>query len=124
VTPGSGPQARSTGVYAAGDREPPGTTPRVRVITQLAAGVVLGLAFYTYPSIRFLYPVVALFSLYVMLRDRVNAGTYFRRALVIAVVALLVFAPLGIYFLQHPAAFFTRSDQVSVWATRPGHAVA
>jgi len=58
-----------------------------------------------------------------MLRDRVNAGTYFRRALVIAAVALLVFAPLGFYFLQHPAAFFTRSDQVSVWATRPGHAV-
>ena len=101
----------------------PGTTPRVRVITQLAAGVVLGLAFYTYPSIRFLYPVVALFCLFIMLRERVNAGTYFRRALVIAAVALLVFAPLGFYFLQHPAAFFTRSDQVSVWATRPGHAV-
>jgi 4-amino-4-deoxy-L-arabinose transferase-like glycosyltransferase len=101
----------------------PGTRPRVQVVTHLAAGVVLGLAFYTYPSIRFLYPVVALFCLFVMLRERVNAGTYFRRALVIAAVALLVFAPLGLYFLQHPAAFFTRSDQVSVWATRPGHAV-
>jgi len=117
--------SRSEGGHAAGERAASSrnTSPRVLLLTQVAAGVVLGLAFYTYPSIRFLYPVVALFTLFVIARDRLNAPTIFRRTLLIAVVSLLVFAPLGIYFVQHPAAFFTRSDQVSVWVTRPGHVV-
>ena len=90
-------------------------------IAQLACGIVLGFGFYTYPSIRFLYPVVALFILYVMWRERTHARMLFMRVLPIAVIALLVFAPLAIYYVQHPSAFFTRADQVSVWATQPGH---
>ena len=40
----------------------------------VVSGIVLGLGFYTYPSIRFLYPVVALFVLYLMWRDRARAN--------------------------------------------------
>ncbi|MEP7199369.1 MAG: glycosyltransferase family 39 protein, partial [Chloroflexota bacterium] len=85
-----------------------------RLPSAVACGLVLGLGFYTYPSIRFLYPVVALLVVFVMWRDRARAKTYFVHALLMAVIALLVFAPLGVYYWQHPGAFFTRSDQVSV----------
>lgn len=84
-----------------------------------AAGLVLGLGFYTYPSIRFLYPVVALFVLFVIWRNRAHWKSYGWRALIIASVALLVFTPLGLYYLQNPESFFTRSNQVGIWVTQP-----
>ncbi len=83
-----------------------------------ACGVVLGLGAYTYPSIRFLYPVVALFFAFMLWRERPHWRAHLTRALVIAAVALIVFAPLGIYYVQHPDAFFTRQNQVGVWVTQ------
>ncbi len=89
--------------------------------SSLVAGVVLGLGLYTYPSIRFLYPVVAAYVIFLMLLDRTHIKEYFLRATTMAVIALLVFAPLGVYYVQHPDAFFTRAEQVSVFATRPNN---
>ncbi|MBI5877916.1 MAG: phospholipid carrier-dependent glycosyltransferase [Chloroflexi bacterium] len=89
-------------------------------IWPVSTGIVLGVGFYTYPSIRFMYIIVALYVLLVLWRDRAQWRRPFARASVAAVVAALVFAPLAFYYVQHPAAFFTRSDQVAVWATRPG----
>ena len=94
-------------------------SPRAMLWTVLA-GLTLGLGFYTYPSIRFLYPVVALFILFSMWRDRPEWRSHLARAASIGLLALIVFAPLGAYYVQHPDAFFTRQNQVGIWVTQPG----
>lgn len=79
----------------------------------LAGGALLGLALYGYMAARVL-PLVALsWGLAVLITARGNN----RRRLALdlslaALAALLVFAPLGRYFLQHPDSFSQRAGQV------------
>ena len=83
------------------------------------AGAFTALAAYTYLAAR-LFPVpLALFWLALLL------GAWRARRLrpvalgfgVFTLAALVVFAPLGLYFLQHPEDFFNRAGQV---VPRPG----
>lgn len=96
----------------------------------IAAGVLSGLALYTYPSARFLPVLAAIFGGYGWLRwwlgVRAMRPTARRRswrtlveewrgpALIWAGTAMLTAAPLGLYFLLHPADFVQRTGQVSV----------
>jgi 4-amino-4-deoxy-L-arabinose transferase-like glycosyltransferase len=87
--------------------------PRSTLYT-LLAGVTLGFSAYTYPSIRFLYPAVMLFVVFLMVRDRAHWRVYLMRATLIACIALLIFAPLGFHYLRHPDDFFRRAEQTAV----------
>ncbi len=79
----------------------------------IIAGALIGLNLYTYLAAR-LFPVaIALIFLYIVLFDR---GQRRERSLqfgLLVLAAASVFAPLGIYFLNHPAAFLTRIQQVA-----------
>ncbi len=84
----------------------------------LAAGSLLGLTAYTYLAAR-LFPIPLALALGFLLLNTPR-GLLKQRLLQFAVVlavALLVFSPLGIYFLGHPDAFATRIRQVasSTW---------
>lgn len=77
-------------------------------------GAFLGLTGYTYLAVR-LFPLPLALALgWLLLRtrreERLRRMGQFALALL---VALIVFAPLGLYFLRNPAAFTTRIAQVA-----------
>ncbi|HLF26044.1 MAG TPA: hypothetical protein VJG32_06895 [Anaerolineae bacterium] len=79
------------------------------------AGLLAGLAQYTYPTARFLPVLMLLIGLIDFWTAARGAG---RRAvglnyLLLFVVAALIFAPLGAYFLQNPEWFFARAQQTT-----------
>ncbi|MBI5876340.1 MAG: hypothetical protein HZB53_01715 [Chloroflexi bacterium] len=89
----------------------------------LACGVLLGLSIYAHPAARFI-PVIVVFwyawtwwlgadsPLKHFAPDR--AWPLLRDLLIIAVVSLVVFLPLGIYFLQNPDAFVGHPTVVAI----------
>lgn len=78
------------------------------------AGAALGLSLYTHPSARFLPIVVALYVSYRWLGDARLIRREWPRLGLLTVCAGLVFAPLGVFFVQHPDLFFYRAGQASV----------
>ncbi len=80
----------------------------------VAAGVCLGLTGYTYLAAR-LFPLpLAITGIWLLAR---TASPRRRRLLArtasVLGVAVIVFAPLGMFFLRHPDAFTTRISQVA-----------
>jgi hypothetical protein len=107
------------------------TSPRPHTDFVLA-GIFTGLAAYTYLAAR-LFPIpiaIALLSFLIVEFRKLRAVTLapsHPRSLaplllnytVFALAALLVFAPLGLYFVQHPETFLVRANQLT---PRPGEA--
>jgi hypothetical protein len=85
-----------------------------------AAGAVTGLTAYTYLAAR-LFPIPVAAALVVFLfvpvgtrhAVPVRRTTRLRNLLLFGLAALVVFAPLGIYFLRHPGAFSVRIQQIA-----------
>ncbi len=79
-----------------------------------ACGFFLGLSMYTYQSAR-AFPALVLFGSVCVWRSR---RSFSRRDLLnlalIVAIALIVFAPLGYYFLTHPGSFSQRVEQTLV----------
>jgi hypothetical protein len=83
-----------------------------RKVLMVLGGAFVGGILYTYLAAR-LFPVtVAAFFLYTLLVDRKRFLCRLKSLLLAALVALLVFAPLGAHFLAHPHDFWERADQV------------
>ena len=79
----------------------------------ILAGALVGLNLYTYLAAR-LFPVaIAAIFLFLIALDRGQRRRRFAQFFVVTGVALLVFAPLGLYFLNNPSAFLTRIQQVA-----------
>jgi hypothetical protein len=74
-------------------------------------GALLGAAMYTYLSSRFLPLVPLLLFGYWLLRGQMRRAHWLGLALFFGAWAL-VFAPLGLYYLQHLDIFTRRADQV------------
>jgi 4-amino-4-deoxy-L-arabinose transferase-like glycosyltransferase len=82
---------------------------RAAMTFTLLAGIVYGLGFYTYIAYR-----VTPFLLLLLIPFFRKAPGFWKRAVLFLVVACLVAAPIGWYFLQHPGDFFRRTAEVSV----------
>lgn len=78
----------------------------------VASGVFLGLAGYTYLAVR-LFPVLLLLATLPLLLNRQQGYRRGRQMALVAAIALVIFTPLLIYFLTHPAAFWVRIGQVA-----------
>lgn len=78
----------------------------------LLGGAAAGLVLYTYLAARFWMVFLALFLVYcALVAPRQLAAR--RRGVLLALAALvLVFLPLGLHFLAHPADFWERANQV------------
>jgi 4-amino-4-deoxy-L-arabinose transferase-like glycosyltransferase len=90
--------------------------PRQRIKWMALAGAVTGLSAYTYLAVR-LFPIplgIALFVFLIAGRDRLRRLPGLG---VFLLSALIVFAPLGWFFVQHPEAFSTRIGQVAPQST-------
>jgi len=82
-----------------------------RLIYFVLGGVWLGAGMYTYLSSRFLPFIPLLFFIYWALRGQVRREHWLGMALFFAFWGL-VFAPLGLYYLNHPEVFGRRAGQV------------
>ena len=79
----------------------------------IAGGGLVGLNLYTYLAAR-LFPVaVAGLFIYLFATERGHRRERLLQFGLVILSAALVFAPLGIYFAQHPGAFLTRIEQVA-----------
>lgn len=82
----------------------------------LWAGLFLGLTQYTYTAVRlFPFLILAIVGLALLLERRLVTG-YWWKLVGTAVVALLIFLPLGLHFWQNPLDFYGRAAQVSVFS--------
>lgn len=85
----------------------------------LAGGTFMA-GFYTYIAYRIMVGVLlgmVLIMLLAALHPRIgfpHLRRYRSHLVIAALVGLIVFAPLGLYFLQHPGSFVGRAGQVSV----------
>lgn len=79
----------------------------------IVAGALIGLNLYTYLAAR-LFPVaIAVIFLCFILFERGHRRERIAQFTLVILAALIVFAPLGVYFVNHPAAFLTRIQQVA-----------
>ena len=79
----------------------------------IAAGALIGLNLYTYLAAR-LFPVaIAAIFCFLITFDHGQRKRRLLQFIVVALTALLVFAPLGGYFFNNPDAFLTRIQQVA-----------
>lgn len=85
-----------------------------RWLPTLAAGVALGLTGYTYLAVRPFPIPLALAMGWLFLRAPALARRrYLLQLTAVLIVAVIVFAPLGLYFLRNPQAFSVRISQVA-----------
>lgn len=80
----------------------------------VASGVFCGLVAYTYLSSRVVPIALAIILLLILIAERKRWRQRLAQAAIVVGVALVVFAPLGIFFLKHPETFAVRMTQVSV----------
>ncbi|MFQ5341012.1 MAG: glycosyltransferase family 39 protein [Anaerolineae bacterium] len=87
----------------------------------VGCGVFLGLGMYTYQAFRALPLLVVLAFVYVAVyrraRNQVSLekpGFYLANLAIVVLLSLIIFAPLGYYFLTHPGSFFQRIEQTIV----------
>ena len=87
-------------------------------LDSLLCGVFVGISLYTYLSARFL-PVlmfgVGVIGIAMCRQRKAMRRPMIMALVVIAIVALAVFAPLGLYFLQNPQSFLGHASSVSVF---------
>jgi 4-amino-4-deoxy-L-arabinose transferase-like glycosyltransferase len=79
----------------------------------IAGGALIGLNLYTYLAAR-LFPVaIAAILCFLIAFDRGQRTRRVMQFVVVTLTALIVFAPLGMYFFNDPSAFLTRIQQVA-----------
>ncbi len=84
------------------------------------AGLTAGLGMYFYTSIRILLVLVPLWLVVAALRDRPKLRRTASGWIALALVMLVVFLPLAIFYLQHPNEFMAPIQRVSLlgnWMT-------
>jgi len=84
-------------------------SPRAATLYAAIAGIIYGLGFYTYIAYR-ITPL--LFLLFIPFFGK--GKDFWKRVLVFVILVLITAAPIGYYFLKHPADFFGRTAQISV----------
>jgi 4-amino-4-deoxy-L-arabinose transferase-like glycosyltransferase len=77
-------------------------------------GALAGLCFYSYLPARLLPVVLAAVALLTLWRDRPRATQRLRGLILAGALALLIVAPLAVYYVRNPLSFSTRVEQVSV----------
>jgi 4-amino-4-deoxy-L-arabinose transferase-like glycosyltransferase len=92
----------------------------------LVSGIFWGLGFYSYISFRVapFILIIALLAYWQAIHKKFDHAKYLharnliiRGTAIVGVVAIIVALPLGYYFLTHPADFFGRTGQISVFAS-------
>ncbi len=81
----------------------------------ILAGLFCGATAYTYLSSRMVPLALLPWVLGLWLANRTQRRRVAGRVLIFGLMAMVVLAPLGLFFLRHPEAFATRVSQVSLF---------
>jgi 4-amino-4-deoxy-L-arabinose transferase-like glycosyltransferase len=81
----------------------------------ILAGIFLAATLYTYKAALFVPMLFVAFIVIEALVDRKFLAQNARALLFIVIIAILVFAPLGIYLATHPEQFFERPSSVAAF---------
>ncbi len=87
------------------------------VLNSLIGGLFLGLGFYSYIAFRALPALVIIIWLIYWFKEPLSRKKIILSALIFTSIAVIVFAPLGIYFVKNPQDFFGRTTQVSIFSS-------
>ncbi|HQE92246.1 MAG TPA: glycosyltransferase family 39 protein [Anaerolineae bacterium] len=87
-----------------------------------ACGVMLGLSLYTYQAARLLPVLVVIGFICHFVQRRAFARRDVENFLIIVGISMVIFAPLGWFFIEHPGAFSERIQQAAV--LRPSQSTA
>lgn len=80
----------------------------------VGAGIFMGLSMYTYQAARAVPVLVLLMIIYRTVFTRLPLRRHLGNIVLLFSIALLVFAPLGLYFLRHPGSANLRIGQTLV----------
>lgn len=87
-----------------------------RRLYYLLAGLAIGLAQYFYVSARLLPFMFAAWIFLVGILDRPRLRRSLSHLIFMALVALVVFLPLGLFFIQHPDEFSAPMNRVTIFS--------
>lgn len=91
---------------------------RRRPLDAVLCGASLGAGMYTYLSFRLVPVLMAAWVAWLLARGVLNLRRDWRGLALIAVTALVVFAPLGVDYIRNPWHFHGRTDEVSMFVKR------
>mgnify|MGYP001614624290 CR=1 FL=1 len=83
----------------------------------IIAGIFYGLGFYSYIAYRATPLLILIIFIYWFLKFRDLRKEIVKKFIVFTLTSIIVFAPLGYYFLTHPQDFFGRTAQISVFSS-------
>lgn len=83
------------------------------------SGIFLGLGFHTYIAFRAMPALIIIIWLlyWIKNKDSVIHKKIIFSAILLSISAVIIFSPLGIYFLKNPQDFFGRTTQVSIFSS-------
>ena len=84
----------------------------------ILAGVFVAFGLYTYLSCRLVPFVLILLTASAIVMNRARAIDYLKGLVIAGVVALVIFLPLGIYFVAHPDDFWGHTANLSIFDAR------
>lgn len=96
----------------------PTLRPGLRLyVGAIFSGISLGLGFHTYIAFRAMPAVVIIiwFLYWLKNKDSIIRKKIIFSAILLSISAVIIFSPLGIYFLKNPQDFFGRTTQVSIF---------
>ncbi len=82
------------------------------------SGLFMGAGMYLYYASRLVPFIIIAFMLCAAIADRTFLRTHWRGIGALWVAAILIFAPMGLYFVQHPWHFMSRTNYVFVLGDR------
>lgn len=77
------------------------------------AGLVLGLTLYTYPAARVTPLIIVVWTALLLILDRPTLRAVWPYLALLMAVVIVTYAPLGLFFWQHPEWFIGRMSYVS-----------
>lgn len=94
-----------------------------RRVNFIWAGLLLGISLYTYPAARFIPVVIVAFFVFEAIINALAKShqkslwqTHYKNLLMTILLSLLVFAPLGYYFLfVQPELFLRRANEIAIY---------
>ena len=83
----------------------------------IVGGIFFGLGFYSYIAYRATPLLILIIFIYWFLKYRDLRKEIIKKFIAFTLTSIIVFAPLGYYFLTHPQDFFGRTAQISVFSS-------
>ena len=83
----------------------------------IVGGIFFGLGFYSYIAYRAAPLLILIIFIYWFLKYRDLRKEIIKKFIAFTLTSIIVFAPLGYYFLIHPQDFFGRTAQISIFSS-------